>query len=230
RYVKAQVDSEEWVVSREATETLEHQNHSVRIETEFSGADLLWKEVVNPMTNTAVPVLPADFVEPDNGTGIVMSVPGHAPYDYQALTELKTNLSLPDHAKAIVEKIEPISVITLEGFSQSPAADIVKKYGITDQKDPRLAEATKDLYSKEFHNGSMNENAKPYTGQSVEQARQAIIQELTNAGKLAKLYEILNKPIICRCGTRVVVHIVDNLWFINYGDPDWKKQAHLCLD
>src|SRR5439155_1479130 len=90
RYVKAQVDSEEWVVSREATETLEHQNHSVRIETELSGTDLLWKEVVNPMTNTAVPVLPADFVEPDNGTGIVMSVPGHAPYDYQALMDLKT--------------------------------------------------------------------------------------------------------------------------------------------
>src|SRR5207253_2790970 len=67
-------------------------------------------------------------------------------------------------------------------------------------------------------------------GQSVEQARQTIIQELTNAGKLTKLYEILNKPIICRCGTRVVVHIVDNQWFINYGDPDWKKQAHLCLD
>src|SRR6059058_1325606 len=89
RYVKAQVDSEEWVVSREATETLEHQNHSVRIETEFSGADLLWKEVVNPMTNTAVPILPADFVEPDNGTGIVMSVPGHAPYDYQEILDLK---------------------------------------------------------------------------------------------------------------------------------------------
>ena len=87
RYVKAQVDSEEWVVSREATETLEHQNHSVRIETELSGTDLLWKEVVNPITNAAVPILPADFVEPDNGTGLVMSVPGHAPYDYQALME-----------------------------------------------------------------------------------------------------------------------------------------------
>ena len=230
QYVQARVDEEQWIVSLEAVATLEHQNHKISIERELSGKELLWKTLTNPVTQAIIPILPARFVEPDNGTGIVMSVPGHAPYDYQALTELKTNPSLPDHAKAIVEKIEPISVITLEGFSQSPAADIVKKYGITDQKDPRLAEATKDLYSKEFHNGSMNENAKPYTGQSVEQARQTIIQELTNAGKLTKLYEILNKPIICRCGTRVVVHIVDNQWFINYGDPDWKKQAHLCLD
>src|SRR5438876_11434306 len=76
----------------------------------------------------------------------------------------------------------------------------------------------------------MNENAKPYTGQSFEQARQTIIQELTNVGALTKLYEKLNKPIICRCGTRVVVHIVDNQWLINYGVPDCKKQAHLCLD
>src|SRR5438093_759533 len=128
RYVKAQVDSEEWVVSREATETLEHQNHSVRIEKEFSGADLLWKEVVNPMTNTAVPVLPADFVEPDNGTGIVMSVPGHAPYDYQALMDLKTRSWTSSQPEDIVRKIEPISIIRLEGFSDFPAADMVKKW------------------------------------------------------------------------------------------------------
>jgi len=76
----------------------------------------------------------------------------------------------------------------------------------------------------------MNENAKSYAGQSVESARQAIIKDLTDTGNLAKLYEILNKPITCRCGTRVVVHVVDNQWFINYGNPEWKKQAHLCLD
>ena len=230
QYVQARVDEERWIVSLEAVATLAHQNHRTSVEREFSGRELLWKTVTNPVTQEIIPILPAGFVEPDNGTGIVMSVPGHAPYDYQALTELKTSPSLPDDARAIVEKIEPISVITLDGFSQSPAADIVKKYGIADQKDPRLAEATKDLYSKEFHGGMMNENARPYVGKPVEQARREIIQELTSDGRLAKLYEILNKPITCRCGTRVVVHIVDNQWFINYGDPDWKKQAHLCLD
>src|SRR5206468_10485320 len=145
RYVKAQVDSEEWDVSREATETLEHQNHSVRIETELSGTDLLWKEVVNPMTNTAVPVLPADFVEPDNGTGIVMSVPGHAPYDYQALIEVKARYESSPEPHESLEKIQPISIIRLEGFSEFPAADIVKKFDVKGQDDPRLEDATKEL-------------------------------------------------------------------------------------
>ena len=230
RYVKAQVDSEEWVVSREATETLEHQNHSVRIETELSGADLLWKEVVNPMTNTAVPILPADFVEPDNGTGIVMSVPGHAPYDYQALMDLRTRSWTSSEPGDVVRKIEPISIIKLEGFSEFPAADMVKKFEISGQKDPRLAQATKDLYSKEYHNGVMTDNAKPYSGLSVEGARQAVIKDLGSAGKMASIYELLNRPITCRCGTRVVVHVVDNQWFINYGDEEWKKKAHQCLD
>jgi leucyl-tRNA synthetase len=230
QYVQARVDEERWIVSLEAVATLSHQNHRTSVEREFSGKELLWKTVTNPVTQEIIPILPARFVEADNGTGIVMSVPGHAPYDYQALVELKTSPSLPDDAKEMVGKVESISVITLGGFSQSPAADIVKKYAITDQKDPRLAEATKNLYSKEFHGGMMSENARPYVGKPVEQARQEIIQELTNDGRLSKLYEILNKPITCRCGTRVVVHIVDNQWFINYGDPDWKKQAHLCLE
>ena len=230
QYVEAKVDNERWIVSLESIATLEHQNHKVSVERELPGRVLLWRTVTNPVTDAAIPILPARFVEPDNGTGIVMSVPGHAPYDYQALSELKTSPSLPNHARELVEKIEPIPVLTLEGYSKSPASDIVKKYEVTNQRDPRLAEATKDLYSKEFRNGIMNENAKEYAGESVEAARNAIVKDLTDAGKLAKLYEILNKPITCRCGTRVVVHIVDNQWFINYGDPEWKKQAHHCLD
>ena len=230
KYVQARVDNETWVVSLETVDTLEHQNHSVSVEREIPGTDLLWKTVTNPETGSVVPIFPAQFVEPDNGTGIVMSVPGHAPYDYEALMELGTDPTVSDSSKALVEKIEPISVITVEGFSKFPAADIVKKFGITGQKDPRLAEATKELYSKEFHNGIMNEKATQYAGESVDAARQAIIRDLTNAGKMATLYQLLNRPIVCRCGTKIVVHVVDNQWFINYGDPEWKTKAHLCLD
>jgi len=230
RYVETHVDGEHWVVSKEAVETLEHQNHVVKVEKEFSGTDLLWKTVVNPVTGASIPILPAEFVEPDNGTGIVMSVPGHAPFDYQALIDLKARLVGSSESRQIVEKIEPISIIRLEGFSDFPAADIVKKLDVKEQNDPRLVEATKDLYSKEFHGGVMKDNAKPYAGLSVGSAREAVIKELTSIGKMADLYELLNRPITCRCGTRVVVHIVDDQWFINYGDEEWKKKAHRCLD
>src|SRR5215472_4672685 len=230
RYVEAQVDGEQWVVSKDAVETLEHQNHRVKVEREFAGTDLLWKSVFNPMTKASIPILPADFVEPDSGTGLVMSVPGHAPYDYQALVELKERFaSAPEHSK-IVEKIQPISIIRLAGFSEFPAADVVKKFEVKGHDDPNLEVATKDLYSKEFHNGSMNDNANPYTGMSVETAREAVVKELTSFGLMSTIYELLNQPITCRCGTKLVVHVVDDQWFINYGHPEWKKLAHTALE
>jgi len=230
RYVEAQVDGEQWVVSKDAVETLEHQNHRVKVEREFAGTDLLWKSVFNPLTKASIPILPADFVEPDNGTGLVMSVPGHAPYDYQALVELKERFaSAPEHSK-IVEKIQPISIIRLAGFSEFPAADVVKKFEVKGHDDPNLEVATKDLYSKEFHNGSMNDNANPYTGMSVETAREAVVKELTSFGLMSTIYELLNQPITCRCGTKLVVHVVDDQWFINYGHPEWKKLAHTALE
>ena len=45
--------------------------------------------VENPMTNLFIPILPASFVKMDEGSGIVMSVPAHAPFDMQALKEIK---------------------------------------------------------------------------------------------------------------------------------------------
>ncbi|HEX4921783.1 MAG TPA: leucine--tRNA ligase, partial [Candidatus Bathyarchaeia archaeon] len=230
-YVQAEVDGEEWVVSRTAVDILEHQNHQVKIEREFPGKELLWKFVQNPMNQSKIPILPADFVEPDTGTGVVMSVPGHAPYDYQALIDLKASAAGSiEPEMAIVRKTEPISIISLEGFSGVPAADIVEKFGVSGQKDSRLDAATKELYSKEFHNGVMNDKAKPYSGMSVQSARTAIVNDLTRDGKMSVLYELVNRPLTCRCGARLVVHVVNNQWFINYGDESWKKKAHQCLD
>ena len=230
QYAVAEVDDEEWIISEEAVEALEHQNHRVRIRQGISGSELLWRTVTNPMTKMEVPILPADFVQSANGTGLVMSVPGHAPYDYEALVELKgRSTSLPSHYE-IVQKIEPVSIIRLDGYSDLPAIDVVRKFEIRGQNDPRLAEATKELYSKEFHNGVMNDNAEPYAGMSVASARESIVKELTSSGQMSTIYELQNRPITCRCGTKLVVHVVSDQWFINYGDPEWKKLAHQCLD
>jgi leucyl-tRNA synthetase len=229
-YVEALVDGERWIISKDAMETLLHQNHQINVEKEFEGTDLLWKTVVNPVTYASVPILPAAFVEPDNGTGLVMSVPGHAPYDYQALSDLKSRSTGSGEPDQMILKIEPISIIELDGYGEFPAADIVKKFAISKQEDERLSEATKELYSKEFHNGVMKENASSYSGLSVETARKAIINDLAESGRMGSIYEIQNRPITCRCGTNVVVHVVDNQWFINYRDAEWKKAAHNCFD
>ena len=70
-----------------------------------------------------IPVLPAEFVEPSMGTGLVMSVPAHAPKDYQALMDLKAK----NHELA--SKLEPIPIITTEGYGTIPAKEICEKNG-----------------------------------------------------------------------------------------------------
>jgi leucyl-tRNA synthetase len=229
-YVRANIDGERWVVSKQAIEKLQHQNHKVSIEREVPVSKLLWTTVQNPVTNNNVLIFPGSFVEPGNGTGIVMSVPGHAPYDYQALTDLKQRYDDSTHIGQVLHQTEPISIIRLGGFSDLPAADLIEKFKVKDQKDAHLEHATQELYSKEFHDGIMKENTGSYSGMPVAKAREAIVEELTKQGKLETLLELRNAPVVCRCGTKCLVHILENQWFINYGDPEWKKLAHKCLD
>ena len=87
-YVKAAVDGEIWLVSREAAEKLALQEHEVRILEEVPGSALVDQIVTHPLAGE-VPILPAAFVDPEMATGVVMSVPAHAPFDYVALRDLQ---------------------------------------------------------------------------------------------------------------------------------------------
>jgi leucyl-tRNA synthetase len=229
-YVRARVDEESWIISRETVERLQHQNHKVVVDREIPAGELLWKTVRNPVTDSEIPIFPGSFVEPDNGTGVVMSVPGHAPYDYQALADLKDKYAGSAEAGPVLQATNPISIIKLEGFSDLPAKDLIQKFGVKDQNDPHLEHATQELYSKEFHDGVMKENTGGYSGMPVAKARETIVQEMTRQGKMGTLLELRNAPVVCRCGTKCLVHILEDQWFINYGDPEWKKLAHKCLD
>ncbi|MHC1577724.1 MAG: class I tRNA ligase family protein, partial [Candidatus Methanospirareceae archaeon] len=98
KYVKVKVrvraGEEIWWVSKEAAEKLSYQREGVAVlegETEEEGGFFLGKVVKVPVAGGGreVPVLPASFVDADVGTGVVYSVPAHAPYDYIALEDLK---------------------------------------------------------------------------------------------------------------------------------------------
>ena len=227
-YVRANVDGQLWVISKESVSKLVHQNRKVALKLEFPAKELLWKTVLNPVTGKDILILPGKFVEPQNGTGVVMSVPGHAPYDFQALKDLKQEYKDSTH-EPVLQGIEPVSIILLEGYSDLPAADLVDKFKIADQKDSHLEHATQELYSKEFHDGIMKENTGNYSGMPVAKAREAIVKQLKDAGTIEIFLELKNAPVVCRCGTECVVHILENQWFINYGDPEWKSLAHKCL-
>ena len=231
-YVHAKVDGEPWIMSLESVEKLRLLGREVEVEEVFKGEHLIGERAMNPATEGEVLILPASFVDPMNATGVVMSVPGHAPYDYVALENLKRDASLrrfrlrPGEVKAI----DPISIIEVPGYSDWPAVDEVKKMEITDQRDPRLEDATREVYSREFHGGRMKANTGQYAGLSVQRAKEFVKSDLIGEGKATTMFELANRPVYCRCGAECVVKIFENQWFINYGDPYWKRLAHENLD
>jgi len=232
-HVKARVDNEQWIVTKEGAEKLRYLGYNVDIMETFLGKKLIGEEITNPVTNGKILILPADFVDPKNATGVVMSVPGHAPYDYVALENLKRETyRLEEYGLApeVVADIQAISIIKVPKYSEIPAADVVKQMSIENQLDPSLEDATKEVYRHEFHSGTMRENTGRYVGLPVAEAKAKVKDDLITEGKAGTMYELINKPVVCRCGTECIVKIFEDQWFINYGSSEWKALAHKCLD
>ena len=226
-YVQAKVDGEKWIVSKEAARKLEYLNHRVELIKTVRGKEIIGKNATNPVNNAAVPVYPASFVEADSGTGIVMSVPAHAPYDYQALEDLKADKGTQKEFGISVD-VGPVIIIGSEGYSDVPAGEAIKQVGATGQNDVKLEKATSDLYSHEFYKGKMKDNTGRFAGMAVSVAKNEVKRELMKSGAAGTMYELVNKPVKCRCGAECVVKLLSDQWFLNYGNKEWKGLAHEC--
>ena len=226
-YVDVQVNGENWVVSREAADKLREQERKVVVKRSFKGKALIGKTFTNPVTKQRFPILPGWFVDPKTATGVVYSVPAHAPFDWLALKDLQDK---PDILKEfgidseMVKQIKPISLIRVEGFGEYPAVEIVEKMGIKDQHDPKADAATKDLYKKEFHGGILKENCGPYAGKTVREVKELLIADFKRLGYADSMYD-LPEPVVCRCLTPCIVKVLSDQWFLNYNDAEWKAKA-----
>ena len=223
-YKKIKADDEKWIVSEECAKKLEFFEKEISVEDDIPGSELVGKHATTLHNGKEIPILEADFVEPGMGTGLVMSVPAHAPKDYQALADLKAK----NHELA--SKIEPIPIIATEGYGEIPAKEICEKMGVTNQSDQKLEEATNELYLKEFTSGKLNEQCGDFQNIKVEFGRDNVRDWLKENKHLEKFPVLENGPVRCRCGTECVVKILSNQWFLNYGDEEWKKMARNCLD
>ena len=212
-YVRALVDGKMWIVSKEAAEKLVLQDHTVEVKEEIEGKDLIDKTVSHPLCGT-VPILPADFVDPDMATGMVMSVPAHAPFDYIALRDLQQ--------QGKYTQITPIPLIKVEGYGEVPAQDAVERAGIHHQMDSRMDALTQEIYSAEFSKGKL---FAKYGGKPVRIAREEVTQEMCDKYHSVVMYEFDTRPVICRCGNKVKVKILHDQWFLKYSDPAWKEQV-----
>ncbi|HUJ84348.1 MAG TPA: leucine--tRNA ligase [Candidatus Acidoferrales bacterium] len=231
-YVEADVNGENWVISQEAAEKLKEQEKKVQVKRSFKGSELIGKTFLNPLTKETFPILPGWFVDPKTATGVVYSVPAHAPYDWLALKDLQEKpdiLSQFGVDPEVVKKIKPISIIKVEGFEDFPAVEIVHQMGIKDQNDPKADKATKELYKKEFHGGVLKENCGPYAGKTIREVKDVLIADFRSLGIADCMYD-LPEDVVCRCMTPCIVKILSEQWFLNYSDPQWKALAKAVVD
>jgi len=231
-YVEAMVDGEKWIVSKEAAFKLSEQLKKVKVIREFKGEELIGKYFKEPIGGRELPILPGWFVDPESATGVVYSVPAHAPADWIALRDL---MNKPESLKKfgipveVVKNIKPISLISVEGFGEYPAIEIVEQMNIKDQFDPKLEEATSIIYRKEFHTGVLKPICGKYAGKIVKDVKAQIIEDFKKMNIADSMYDLPQK-VICRCTTRCIVKILSDQWFLRYSDPDWKRLAHEAID
>lgn len=231
-YVEAKVDGKTWIISQRAATKLKEQKRNIVIVRQFKGKELIGKNVTNPVVKRQLPILPAPFVNADHATGVVYSVPAHAPVDWLALRDLQ---QAPDYLKkfdikpSMVQQIKPISIISVEGFGDYPAAEVVEQIDVKDQCDPRAEEATKLLYKKEFHGGVLKESCGEHAGRAVREVKEALISDLTKKGVADTMLD-LPQPVICRCMTPCIVKMLEGQWFLKYGDLAWKEKTKEALE
>jgi leucyl-tRNA synthetase len=228
KYKKIRVNDETWLVSPECARKLEFLDKKISYLEEIEGSAFVGK-TVSFLDNKSIPVLPASFVKSENGTGIVMSVPAHAPFDYQALVDIQKNSSNKEVQK-IANALKPISIIKTHEYGEVPAKEIIERLGIQDQNSPMLEEATKEVYAKEFYDGILKEGTGQFAGRKVSEAKDVIRGWLQNSKASDTLLELNNAPVRCRCGTECVVKILNDQWFLNYSDKSWKEKTNECFE
>jgi leucyl-tRNA synthetase len=214
-YLKIKVDKENWIISEEGFEKLTYQMKDVKSTGEkISGKELIGKKCIIPMVDREIPILSGPFADPNVASGIVMSVPAHAPYDWIALVESK-------------EDIEAITIIDVKGFGTNPAKEVCENYNIKSQNETeKLDIATEEVYKKEFHTGYLNENCGIYAGIRISDIKDAVKDELISNNQAVLMREF-SEEVICRCGGKVVIKQIPDQWFIKYSDEELTNNSKI---
>ena len=216
--------SAEFLVARPGAERLVEQ-HGGRLGHAVPARDLVGRTVKVPLVDRNVPVLESPLVDPNVGTGVVMSVPAHAPADAAALAELSASARTAVLAPVLVLEVPRTAALTaseeaLVDGPGTPAERALRATGTRGLSDREaLDAATERLYRLEFVRGQMT--VPGFEGIPVRDARETIAQRLTEGGRSFELQEF-SKPVICRNGHTVVIRRVPDQWFLKYSDPEWK--------
>ena len=219
--------TESYLVARTGGERLVEQ-HGGHLGHPVPVSELHGRTVSVPLRNARVPILPSALVDPAVGTGVVMSVPAHAPADAAAAAELpladRERLADPPVLIEIPPGTAlPASEQALVAGPGTPAERALRAVGARGLADrAAVDEATERLYRLEFTRGRMT--VAELTGVAVRDAREITAATLRERGGSFDLREF-SKPVVCRNGHEVIIRRVPDQWFLRYGDSEWKEQT-----
>lgn len=215
--VKDSDKSELWLVSDAGQRKLEWQFERAKdLPGNVLTKTLLGEMVTAPLTGKQVPVVGGNFVDPDIATGLVMSVPGHAPFDYAAYVDA-----------GLLKKLgEPPQIVTIEGAPKGlPAKLACEKHGVKHQSDKvQLEAATVEVYAEEFNKGVLTKECGPYAGQRIKGIKDKLKADLVE-GKQARVLRQFSETVISRSGEVVDIKRIPDQDFIHYADKAWTVKA-----
>ncbi len=227
--VVSEIRGEKWLLPRKSFEKLKYQWKGLRdLGKTVEAKELIGAKAKSLVTGEEIPILPSEFVEPSMGTGIVMGVPAHAPWDFIALKEAKENAKELEKQGVNAEelgKIEPVPLIDVPGFGKLPAKEICGQMKINSlSQREELEKATEESYKKEFHSGTLNELYGEMKGRKISEVKEEIIGMLVSRGKAERLLGFSEK-VVCRCGKEAVIVSIPDQWFIKYGDKELTEKT-----
>jgi leucyl-tRNA synthetase len=237
KYVEAKVNTEKWIIGKPVIKKLEMQEFGIEIIKEIEGISLVGKDV-ETFSGNKIPVLPASFLDINYGTGMVHSVPSDSADDLIALRNLQSDektLSKYNLDPEKIKSIKPIPIFDTPEIGNIPAEYFLNKYQVESQNErDKLENIKKELYTLTFNQAKFNEKyEKAFSinlkGKLVKDGQETIKRELLKSGAIHIFYELTGK-VVSRALSECCVKIVNDQWFIDYNNPEWKNLAHKALD
>ncbi|HKV90251.1 MAG TPA: class I tRNA ligase family protein [Thermoplasmata archaeon] len=221
-----------YLVSPSAATRLVEQ-HGGRVGHVVDVGELVGRSVEVPLRGSKVPILLSALVDPAVGTGVVMSVPAHAPADGLALEELD-----PD-SRSRLPPVETVIVLPApedltgsdrellagDGTPAARALRATRAQRLADRTE--LESATERLYRLEFARGRMRNDL--WGGAPVSEARLLAASDLGKRGTSFELREF-SEPVVCRNGHDVTIRLVPDQWFLRYSWGEWKSRTRTSLE
>ncbi|MFT4313257.1 MAG: leucine--tRNA ligase, partial [Candidatus Woesearchaeota archaeon] len=227
---KIQVEDQIWIVTKDVIEKITHQFHGSKILSEHPASEFMSEYVNAPIIEKSIPIIPATFVDPSHGTGVVYSSPAGSPHDFLALQEAiaARKIDTIDIPLTVTTRDAKGKIIAYGGTC--PADDKCQKYSITssDQSE-KIERAKQELYKEEHYGGTLNDQCREFSGLLISHAKPKIFAKLKELHLGGMFYETSRKAWT-RSNKPVIVGVLQGQWFLDYSQPEIKEKAHAVLD